>query len=144
MPKINNPEIYKQAKCIADETYKKPSAFKSGFIVKTYKELGGKYINDNKERKLKRWFAEDWRDVGKKKYPVYRPHKRVNEKTPLTISEIDPINMIKQIKMKQLIRGNQNLPPFQKINLNKQSKKTTKQLKRKEKKRQTSLKNVTN
>ena len=31
---IDNPELYEKAKEIADETYKKPSAYKSGFIVK--------------------------------------------------------------------------------------------------------------
>jgi hypothetical protein len=41
MSLIDNPELYKKAKQIAVEKYNKPSAFKSGFIVKTYKELGG-------------------------------------------------------------------------------------------------------
>ena len=33
MPKILNPDIYKKAVDIADQVYKKPSAYKSGFIV---------------------------------------------------------------------------------------------------------------
>jgi len=40
MPIIDNPDIYKKAKEIADEKYSKPSAYKSGVIVKKYKEMG--------------------------------------------------------------------------------------------------------
>ena len=129
MPTPANPELYAQAKRIADETYKKPSAYKSGFIVKKYKELGGKYRDDKKPKNLKNWFREDWKDVvthtmpdgtvmagathGPSSYPVFRPTKRVNKKTPLTVSEIDPVNLRKQIKLKQKIRGSANLPPFE-------------------------------
>ena len=77
-------KLYEKAKQMADEIYKKPSAYKSGYIVKKYKELGGTYENDNKEKKIQRWFKEDWKDVGNKNYPVYRPTKRINSKTPLT------------------------------------------------------------
>jgi len=45
---INDKELYDKAKAIADKTYKKPSAYKSGFIVKTYKDLGGTYSGDKK------------------------------------------------------------------------------------------------
>jgi len=41
---IDNPTLYEKVKFIADNLYDKPSAYKSGFIVKTYKELGGKGI----------------------------------------------------------------------------------------------------
>jgi hypothetical protein len=43
---------------------------------------------------------------------VYRPTKRVNKNTPLTIDEIDPANLKEQIALKQLIKGKKNLPPF--------------------------------
>lgn len=36
---IDNPTLYEKVKFIADNLYDKPSAYKSGFIVKTYKEL---------------------------------------------------------------------------------------------------------
>ena len=49
-------ELYEKAKAMADKIYKKHSAYKSGWIVKKYKELGGRYKDDG-ERKLKRWFA---------------------------------------------------------------------------------------
>ena len=112
MPKILNPEIYKKAIEIANEIYKKSSAYRSGFIVKKYKELGGKYGDDNEPKKLSRWFKEDWKDIGNKSYPVYRPSKRINKDTPLTVDEIDKEQLKKQIKLKQQIKGEKNLPKF--------------------------------
>lgn len=105
--------LYSKAKQIADKTYSKPSAYKSGFIQKKYKEMGGEYKDEkDKERPLERWFEEDWKDIGNKEYPVYRPTKRVSKKTPLTAAEIDPKQAVKQIALKQKIKGKSNLPPF--------------------------------
>lgn len=112
MPIINNPELYKQAKDIADKKYAKPSAYKSGFIVKTYKDMGGTYSDDKKPKNLARWYKEEWKDIGGKDYPVYRPTKRITKDTPLTVSEIDPVQAVKQIALKQKIRGSANLPAF--------------------------------
>jgi hypothetical protein len=114
MPTILDNDLYNLAKQEADKIYKKSSGYKSGYIVKKYKELGGRYANDNKERNLSRWFKEKWTDVGNQAYPVYRPTKRVNKNTPLTKNEIDPKNLKKQIELKQKIKGNKNLPPFKK------------------------------
>jgi hypothetical protein len=114
MPKINDPKLYEEVKKYADTIYTKPSAYKSGFIVKKYKELGGTYSEDEQPKKLKQWFKEGWQDVGGKEYPVYRPAIRVNQSTPLTVSEISPSNLKQQIRLKQKIRGNRNLPPFKK------------------------------
>jgi hypothetical protein len=112
MPTPINKDLYQAVKVYADIVYSKPSAYKSGFIVKMYKKLGGTYRNDHKEPNLKRWYEERWADVGNKEYPVYRPTIRVNKKTPLTVSEIDKTNLKKQIKLKQQLRGEKNLPPF--------------------------------
>lgn len=112
MPIIDNPKLYEKAKQIADEKYTKPSAYKSGFIVKKYKELGGTYTDDNEPKNLKRWFKEDWQDVAGLSYPVYRPTKRITKDTPLTPDEIDPINLAQQSRLKQKYRGKYNLPPF--------------------------------
>jgi len=114
---IDNPELYEEAKKIADATYKKPSAYKSGFIVKKYKELGGTYSGKKENKGINRWFKEEWKDVGKKdyyfkNYPVYRPTKRITKDTPLTVQEINPSNLKKQIDLKQIIKGDANLPPF--------------------------------
>lgn len=112
MPIVDNPELYKQAKAIADEKYTKPSAYKSGFIVKKYKELGGTYTDDKQPKKLANWFKEQWADIAGLDYPVYRPTKRVNKDTPLTPEEIDPANLLKQILLKQQLKGEYNLPAF--------------------------------
>jgi hypothetical protein len=113
---INDIQLYRHAKKIADETYDKPSAYKSGFIVKKYKELGGTYDGEKTKKGLDRWFKENWSDIGNNEYPVYRPTKRISLETPLTASEIDPIQARQQIALKQIIKGYSNLPPFIKGN----------------------------
>jgi hypothetical protein len=112
MPTPTNQELYNKVKAYADTIYEKPSAYKSGFIVKKYKELGGTYLDDKKPKNLKRWFKEDWKDVGNLEYPVYRPTKKISDKTPLIPSEIVPSNLKKQINLKQEIKGEYNLPKF--------------------------------
>jgi len=114
MPTPKDKVLYEKAKKMADEIYKKPSAYKSGYIVKKYKELGGEYIDDKKPKELKRWFSEKWADIGGLDYPVYRPTVKVSKKTPLTVKEIDPKQLKEQIKLKQKIKGTKNLPPFKK------------------------------
>jgi hypothetical protein len=115
MPIVVNQELYNKVKQEADEHYKKSSAYKSGWIVREYKKRGGTYKDDNKPKNLKRWFKEMWRDIGDEKYPVYRPTKRISKDTPLTASEIDPIQAQEQIKLKQKIKGKKNLPKFKRI-----------------------------
>ena len=112
MPIVLNKKLYNLVKKQADEVYKKPSAYKSGYIVKEYKRRGGQYADDGKEKNLKRWYEEKWGDVGGESYPVYRPSVRVNKNSPLTINEIDETNLKKQIKEKQIIKGLRNLSPF--------------------------------
>lgn len=114
MPKILNQKLYDEVKKEADKVYQKSSAYKSGWIIKTYKDRGGKFGNDNKPKFLKRWFKEKWGDIGGQAYPVYRPFKRVDKQTPLTVYEIDPKQAKEQIKLKQIIKGQKNLPPFKK------------------------------
>lgn len=104
--------LYEKVKKQADMVYDKPSAYKSGYIVKTYKSLGGKYSGTKQNTGLVNWFRESWKDIGNKTYPVYRPTKRVNKNTPLLASEINPTNLKQQIALKQKIRGTKNLPAF--------------------------------
>jgi len=111
---FKNEKLHNEVKNIADKIYKKNSAYKSGFIIKKYKELGGQFINNDNEKPLKRWFNEQWQDIGNKDYPVYRPTKKINNKTPLLVSEIDKKDLINKINLKQKIKGNKNLSPFKK------------------------------
>lgn len=99
--KVLDPVLYERAKRIVYGQYKKASAFRSGALVKKYKELGGRYSGPLKEKTaLSRWYQEDWKDVGGKDYPVFRPTKRVTKETPLTVREIDPTNLKSQIARK--------------------------------------------
>lgn len=107
-----NKTLYERAKQIANEKYEKPSAYKSGFIVKTYKQMGGKFSGEKTKKGLTRWFQEEWKDIGNKTYPVYRPTKRISKDTPLLATEINRKNLKRQIRLKQKIKGNKNLPPF--------------------------------
>ena len=52
MPKIVDKQLYDFVKNEADKIYKKSSAYKSGYIVKRYKQLGGRYENDNQDKKM--------------------------------------------------------------------------------------------
>ena len=112
MPIPLDTKLYKKVFREADIVYDKPSAYKSMWIQREYKRRGGIYKEDGKERKLDRWKKEEWRDIGNKDYPVYRPTKRVSKSTPLTVFEIDPNQAKSQIALKQKIKGSKNLPPF--------------------------------
>lgn len=92
------------------------SAYRSGLLVKQYKEQGGTFEGNRPKTKegLSRWFRENWKDIGGKNYPVYRPTKRISKKTPLLVSEIDSKDLKKKIKQKQIIKEKGNLQPFQK------------------------------
>ena len=61
MPTPVNKDLYEAVKEYANIVYDKPSAYKSGFIVKMYKKLGGTYKEDHKEHDLERWFLENWK-----------------------------------------------------------------------------------
>ena len=105
--------LYKRAKEMADDVFEKPSAFKSGYIVKKYKDLGGRYRGQKpRDQGLTRWFKEEWGDIGDRQYPVFRPTKRITSDTPLLPSEIDPKNLKRMIDLKQKYKGERNLPPF--------------------------------
>ena len=120
MENIVDKDIYEKARKIADKTYERHSAYKSMFINKKYKELGGRYkTNKKKKGKTDRWNDEEWIQVipylktgekivcGKdnKKNKVCRPFKRVDKETPITIGEL-----LKLHKKSDLIKlGNKKL-----------------------------------
>lgn len=100
-------ELYDKIKKQVFLKYPKHSAYRSGLLVKNYKEAYQKkyalalakgnndnaYIGSRNTDGLTRWFAEDWRnqrgEIGyKKKGDIYRPTIRINEKTPTTINEL--------------------------------------------------------
>ena len=99
---VNNPELYKKAKKEADEKFdEKTSAYRSMWLVKRYKELGGTYTGKKKDR-TKQWRKEEWIQVkpyveknqkiecgsDNREDKACRPFEKVNEDTPITIHEI--------------------------------------------------------
>jgi hypothetical protein len=100
-------KLYTRVKKLADSVYEKPSAYKSGFIVKKYKELGGKFIGKSPAKKegLTRWFKEKWVNQHgtsgyKHKNDVYRPSKRITKNTPVTWSELSASEVSKAMRAK--------------------------------------------
>lgn len=113
MPEPINKKLYNEVIKDIDKIYTKPSAYRSGAIVKEYKKRGGLYKSDGNEPTLKRWFSESWTDIsGPNQYPVLRPSIRINSHTPKTINEIPTKRLKEQVKLKQKIKGGSNLPKF--------------------------------
>ena len=102
MDNIIDKDLYKKAKKKADETYDRHSAYKSMYIQKVYKDLGGRYKGKKNTKGVTRWNSEQWIQVipflsqGKKiacgednkKTKVCRPMKRIDSKTPITLPEL--------------------------------------------------------
>ena len=117
---ILNPKLYEKAKKEADKVYSRHSAYKSMFISKKYKELGGKYKTTKKKSgSTDNWTNEEWIQVipyltkgekivcglDNKKNKVCRPLKRINSNTPITINEL-----LKLHKKQDLIKlGNKKI-----------------------------------
>lgn len=95
--------LYESVKKRVYEEIPKHSAYRSGRLVKEYKEAykrkhggeGGSAYEGEKPEKggLSRWFAEEWKNQRggtgyKKKGDVYRPTKRITRDTPKTFSEL--------------------------------------------------------
>tara|TARA_B110000459_G_C16564735_1_gene473350 strand:- start:368 stop:1285 length:918 start_codon:yes stop_codon:yes gene_type:complete len=92
--------LYNKTKKKIYKKYPTHSAYRSGMLVKTYKNTFLKkypnkdpYIGYKKNNSLKRWFNEKWKNqrsgIGYKyKSDVYRPTVRINNKTPNTFNEL--------------------------------------------------------
>ena len=110
-PTPRNKELYEKIKRQVYKQIPTHSAYRSGILVKKYKEAYGKgkpYIEQKKPQTtgLSRWFKEDWKsDTGKYRYTsessVYRPTVRVTSKTPRTFSEITPKQLAKAKRQKR-------------------------------------------
>jgi len=123
--KPDNLILYAQVKKEADERYKVPSAYKSGWLVKTYKERGGTYStvtvsNGVEVKPLSRWFEEKWVDLTRPRsdgnyepcgrkvavgtYPLCRPSVRVTPQTPVTVKELSPAQIEQAKKNKEKVK----------------------------------------
>lgn len=127
MPEPINKSLYEKVKKLANKKFSsKTGIYKSSWIVKKYKELGGKYKGKKSSKSgLKRWYREDWVDLNRKskngkyekcgrrssktgKYPLCRPSKRITSKTPRTFHKISKksLKKAKLLKAKLRSRGN--------------------------------------
>lgn len=91
----------------------KPSAYRSGMIVRKYKEAyERKYGNNNayygrkENSNLQRWFREKWVNqrgqVGySTSYDIYRPSVRISSKTPKTYGELTRAELSRAMREKQ-------------------------------------------
>ena len=101
-----NKTLYMKIKKEVYKKYPKHSAYRSGLLVKKYKEAGGTYKGVKTEEGLTRWFKEHWRnqkgETGyKKKGDVYRPTKRITKDTPKTFKELSKKDIEKAQKEKE-------------------------------------------
>lgn len=102
-PKPTDMKMYEMIKKKVMKENTTHSAYRSGMIVKKYKDEFGKKYGLNKspyegkkddKKGLARWFNEEWaRDnngsIGYKKVgDVYRPRNRITKDTPTTWSEL--------------------------------------------------------
>jgi hypothetical protein len=123
-------KLYEKVKRRADAKFEaKTSAYKSSWIVREYKRLGGRFSGKRKKSSgLTRWYREKWVDlnrpirnskgkiVGYKscgrsnsntidKYPLCRPSKRVNKMTPRTYKSLSKKSIRKAKKQKSIIKS---------------------------------------
>jgi len=116
MPEPSDKKLYEQVRKAVYKLYKKPSAYRSGALVKKYKlqfskKYGARkkpYLSSKKPTRtgLARWYKEDWRNqrgqVGySKRGDVYRPTKRITKKTPKTFSELSKSDVKKAMAEKK-------------------------------------------
>lgn len=118
MEKVLDIKLYKWVKKLADEKFdSKTGVYRSSWIVRNYKKLGGKYAGKKPEKTgLTRWFREKWVDLNKKTkygykecgrknmndaYPVCRPSLRISKDTPKTVKELTVKSLNKAIKSKK-------------------------------------------
>ena len=107
-------KLYESVKKSIYKKIPKHSAYRSGLLVKTYKDRYEKkygnrdaYIGKKKKKKgLDRWFKEDWKNQRggkgyKKKGDIYRPTKRVTKDTPVTMKELSKKEKEKAMKEKK-------------------------------------------
>ena len=107
-------KLYDSVKKSIYKKIPKHSAYRSGLLVKTYKErykkkygAGSAYKGTkNKNKGLGRWFKEDWKNQRggkgyKKKGDIYRPTKRVTKDKQVTMKELSKKEKEKAMKEKK-------------------------------------------
>ena len=113
MAQAKDKELYDEIKKEIIRKYPTHSAYRSGLIVKAYKEAGGTYVGAKPTKTgLTRWFDEKWTNqrgqVGYKyKSDIYRPNVRITKDTPTTFNELTQ-KQIQTGRRKKAIHGRVN------------------------------------
>ena len=133
-------KLYESVKKKANKVFtSKTGVYRSSWIVRKYKKLGGKYSRSTgtkstkrKSSGLKRWYKEKWIDLNrpiknskgkitgykpcgrvssksKGSYPLCRPSKRISKKTPRTYKELGSKSIKKAKVDKQKVKGTSNI-----------------------------------
>lgn len=105
-PEPTNKLLYQKVKKEIFSKYPDNSAYRSGLLVKTYKQRGGQYTGNKSKSSLSRWFKEEWKNqrggIGYRKHgDVYRPTKKVSRETPKTFKELGKTRIRKAIREKK-------------------------------------------
>lgn len=125
MNKFLDKVIYNKAKKKADEVYKKHSAYKSMYLLETYKKLGGKINSKLKKNSgTDKWNKEEWKNLtpyilGKVKSikdspacgerhklqgnnpSICRPTRTINKETPKLAQQYNKTQIKKALEIKR-------------------------------------------
>lgn len=120
MSKPKDKNLYENIKNKVYKENPKHSAYRSGMLVKKYKEAYMKKHNSNDAYEgkkkgnegLSRWFKEEWKnqrgEVGyKKKGDVYRPTKKITKETPVRFVDLSK-EQIKKSMLEKKKKGRVN------------------------------------
>jgi hypothetical protein len=130
MAKPTDTALYNKIKLMANDVFDSPTGiYRSMWIQKQYKAAGGEYDKPKTNSKTKRWLKEEWIDLnqpikkvnkimsyrkcGSKNtqnnlYPLCRPSKTISKDTPRTYQTIDPKDIKKANRKKQILRNTGN------------------------------------
>jgi hypothetical protein len=125
--KFLDKDIYNRAKKLADEKYKKHSAYKSMYMMEQYEKLGGRINKNLKKSGTDKWLKEKWKNLSpiamgiesniknltacgekhpkqKKNPTICRPTKKVNKDTPKLAQSFSKSQIKKALEIKK--KGN--------------------------------------
>ena len=107
---VENKALYKEAYKIAENTYDRPSAYRSMYMVKKYREMGGRYKDDDGTKKddlkkrTKEWRDENWVQIK----PFIKENKKVKCGAGDNAKACRPLNRTKKgddnITMDEIIK----------------------------------------
>ena len=122
--KFLDKDIYNRAKKLADEKYKKHSAYKSMYMMEQYEKLGGRINKNLKKSGTATWNKEKWVNLSaiamgiesniknltacgqkhpkqKKNPTICRPTKKVNKDTPNLAQSFSKSQIKKALEIKK-------------------------------------------